>query len=293
MGVVVEVILYSIFVLIITTIIFYIPLLIVGVAHFLYKEYLSKKKIYGYIFCFIFCYLIVCLLAVATYCLMSDFDGAKSSTAIRTDVIYIFTAVATIFAPLILVFTFNSWKKQNLEESKVKAIGEIKGLMSKLYHITNKFLINNSLDSYLNGYDKQKIVEETEEWLRNFDDIRWDILEVLQKNYYYLNSNKAESDEIFRLFDETIEVSLSIDKALSQIKTEFRREVGEEQDSDPFIKIKRIYLVNPYSRTLKPILEKNSDLKEQLKKYSKEKIFDIYDNFDNYLNNILDQTYEK
>jgi hypothetical protein len=223
---------------------------------------------------------------------MSDFDGAKSSTATRTDVIYIFTAVATIFAPLILVFTFNSWKKQNLEESKVKAIGEIKGLMSKIFHITNKFLINNSLDSYLDSGDT-KIVKETEDWLRKFDDLRWDILEVLQKNYYYLNSNKDESDEIFRLFNETMEVSLSIDRALNQIRTGFRKEEGEENELDTLIKIKRVYLIHPYSRLLTPLLEKNNDLKETLDKYSKAKIFDIYENFDNYLNNILDQTYDK
>lgn len=287
-----DVFLYSIWVLLVTILVLYLPILVVGLVHLLYQEFLSKKKVYGYIFCFIFCYLFVSFLGVGLYYLISDFEGAKSSTPNRTDVIYIFTAVATIFAPLILVFTLNSWKKQKIEESKIKAIGKIKGLLSMQFNITNKFLINNSMDSFLTEGDL-KVIKETDEWVKSFDEIRWRILGVIQKNYYYLNSNKEELDEIFRLFNETLNFSLAIDNALSQIRFGLRKVEEENNESIDYIRIKRIYLIHPYSSNLKWHLNGNTNLKISLDKYAKDKSFGILENFDNYLNTILDKTYDK
>jgi hypothetical protein len=117
---------------------------------FIYSSYFDKKifnkKVYRDIYSFLALYLIVCILGICLYYFFSDFENAKNSTATRTDIIYIFTAIATLFAPLVVVYTFDSWKKQSFEKMRIQAVSQLKESLVQQHKAINLFLIRNSLD---------------------------------------------------------------------------------------------------------------------------------------------------
>lgn len=132
----------SIFVLLIVFSVFFLPVLVLFLSRYFYKEFLSKRKIYIDIFCFLLGYLLISLIGIGIYHYFSDFKGAYSTTAIRTDIIYIFTATATLSAPILLLFTVNIWREQAKFNEQLGIIKEIFGYSVELRKHINR-LRNN------------------------------------------------------------------------------------------------------------------------------------------------------
>ena len=285
-----EVLIYSVFVLFVTIFVFYLPALILYFSHVIKKEILSKKKIYTNIFCFLFSYLAICVLGIIAYYFFSDFKGASSSTATRTDIVYIFTAVATLFAPLILVYTFDSWKKQNFEQSRIKAVSQLKESLARQHKTINLFLIRNSLDDLLFS-NINSISNELEETSEKIDNLRWDTLGLIQKNYYYFEkaekAEKAEFDKLIDMHNCIYDIVKSLEQALEEVHSYMRQE-----DKDKLLFHKNIYLIDPESRYLKKFAKLDERELQACKEYADQKIHLVLDGYDDFLNNILNNIYK-
>lgn len=278
----------SSFFVLVTFLFFYLP------ALFIYSSYFDRKifnkKVYKNIFSFFALYLIACIFGVFLYYFFSDFENAKSSTATRTDIVYIFTAVATLFAPLILVYTFDSWKKQNFEQSRIKAVSQLKESLARQHKTINLFLIRNSLDDLFFS-NINSISNELEETSEKIDNLRWDTLGLIQKNYYYFDkadkADKAEFDKLIDLHNSIYYIIESLEQALEQVHSYMRLD-----SKDKSLFHKNIYLIHPESHYLKKFEKLDEREMQECKEYADQKIHSVLEEYDEFLNNILNNIYK-
>lgn len=281
---------YSSFAILLALVFFYFPALFIYFSYFSNEEILFKKRVYKNIFYFLLSYLLVCGLGIFLYHIFSDFEGAKSSTATRTDIIYIFTAVATLFAPLILVYTFDSWKKQNFEQSRIKAVSQVKESLAHQHKTINLFLIRNSLDDLL-FRNINLISNELEKTSEKIENLRWDTLRIIQKNYYYFEkSEKSERSEFDKLIDfhnNIYDIIQSLEQTLEQVHSYMRQE-----SKDKSLFHRNIYLIHPDSHYLKKLAKLDEKDMQECKEYANQKIHSVLNKYDEFLNNILDNIYK-
>ena len=226
----------------------------------------------------------MCGLGISFYYIFSDFEGAKSSTATRTDIIYIFTAVATLFAPLILVYTFDSWKKQNFEQSRIKAVSQVKESLANQHKTINLFLIHNSLDDLL-FCNINLISNELEKTSKKIDNLRWDTLRIIQKNYYYFE--KSEFNKLIDFHNSIHNIIQSLEQALEQVHSYIRQE-----SKDKSLFHRSIYLIHPNSHYLKNLVNLDQREMQDCKENADQKIHSVLNKYDDFLNNILDNIYK-
>ena len=138
-----EVLWSSICVLLVMFFVFYLPALVIFLARYFHENFINKKKIYAYVFYFLFGYAILSLIGVGIYFYFSNID---SSTTIRTDIIYIFSASATLSAPILLLLTINIWRDQVKFNEELKVIKDIFKISRDLRN-----LINGLRRNYGNG----------------------------------------------------------------------------------------------------------------------------------------------
>lgn len=280
----VEIFAYSSFAILFALVFFYFPALFIYFSYFNNEEILFKKRVYKNIFYFLLSYLLVCGLGIFFYHIFSDFEGAKSSTATRTDIIYIFTAVATLFAPLILVYTFDSWKKQNFEQSRIKAVSQVKESLAHQHKTINLFLIRNSLDDLL-FRNINLISNELEKASEKIENLRWNTLRIIQKNYYYFE--KSEFDKLIDFHNNIYDIIQSLEQTLEQVHSYMRQE-----SKDKSLFHRNIYLIHPDSHYLKNLAKLDEKDMQECKEYANQKIHSVLNKYDEFLNNILDNIYK-
>lgn len=269
---------YSGFAILLALVFFYFPALFIYFSYFSNDEILFKKRVYKNIFYFLLSYLLVCGLGIFLYHIFSDFEVAKSSTATRTDIIYIFTAVATLFSLLILVYTFDSWKKQNFEQSRIKAVSQVKESLAHQHKTINLFLIRNSLDDLL-FRNINLISNELEKTSEKIENLRWDTLRIIQKNYYYFE--KPEFDKLIDFHNNIYDIIQSLEQTLEQVHSYMR-----QGSKDKSLFHKNIYLIHPNSHYFKELTKLDEKEIQECKKYADKNIHSVLNKYDEFLNNI-------
>ncbi|KKW82014.1 hypothetical protein AAV96_02125 [Acinetobacter sp. AG1] len=190
---------YSLFVLLITGLILYLPVLVIILAHQIYQVFINKSKIFAWIFYFIFGYLLISLVGVGIYYYFSDFDKALSTTAIRTDIVYIFTACAALCAPILVLVTLNLWRKQyrtslnkELIINLVTEIEELRQVLLETYELLKSI--------YSNHQRNWAILVSEQKKPNNEDQVNKVIQDI--KSGYYLQVKQLLEGNTFRIFEK-------------------------------------------------------------------------------------------
>lgn len=193
----------SLFVLLITTSIFYLPALIVVVAHCIYKFFIVKNEIFLWVFAFLFGYVVISLLGVGIYYYFSDFENALSTTATRTDIVYIFTACAALCAPILVLVTLNLWRKQyrtslnkELIINLVTKIEELRQVLLETYEVMKSLEANHKRN--------QAILQSEQKKPNNADRVDKVIEDI--KSGYYLQVKQLLEGNTFRIFEKKCSV---------------------------------------------------------------------------------------
>ena len=172
------------------------------------------------------------------YYIFSDLT-LQSSTAIRTDIIYIFTACAALCAPILFLITMNLWKEQYKtslnKESTISCIEEIEDLKSQLLKSYEFFLgIHRNFEknkeiiaqAIMNNVDEDKIIAMIESHTNGLREVMNELYEkrtyevFIQKNLVFkkfrilnITLNDMFSDEREKIENISIDFCSTIHKA--------------------------------------------------------------------------------
>lgn len=189
----------SLLVLVMTVLVLYLPAFI---FYIFYQSFNFKNIIYIYIVRFILGYLLVSVFGVVLYYLFSDLT-LQSSTATRTDIIYIFTACAALCAPILVITTLNLWREQyrstlNKEVimNLVKEIEELRQVLLETYELMKSINSNHQRNWAILQLEQNK--------LNNEDRVNQVIEQI--KNGYYLQIKKLLEKNTFKIFEKKCSV---------------------------------------------------------------------------------------
>lgn len=217
-----------------------------------YQAFHLKNIIYRYIVRFVLGYLLISIFGVILYYLFSDLT-LQSSTATRTDIIYIFTACAALCAPILFLITMNLWKEQYKtslnKESIIDCIEQIEDLKSQflksyefflgIHHNfeKNKEILANAIK---NNIDQVKIKEMIESHQNGLHEVMNELYEkrtyevFIQKNLVFkkfrilnITLNDMFSDEREKIENISIDFCLTIHKAYDYYLSEKKIKVDD------------------------------------------------------------------
>lgn len=190
-----------------------------------------KNIIYIYIVRFVLGYLLVSMFGVILYYLFSDLT-LQSSTAIRTDIVYIFTACATLSAPILFLITVNLWKEQyrtSLNKETIIAcieeVEELKSMLLKSYEFLlgiskniarNKEIIAISIK---NNEKEEKIIQMIAEYQSGLSQV---ITELYEKRTYEIFTQKNIVFKKFRVLNISLNDMFDLERErIEQISIDF------------------------------------------------------------------------
>lgn len=222
-------------------------------------------------------------------------DVAKWS---RYDLISIFSGVGVFMAPIAVLLGFNSWKKQQFESYKIRAIEEIKMILTKQHTITMDYRLQKDIVSLLYQKEINKFQEYEGQWSDEFKRLHIEIMCVLQNNGFYFQATNGVIQKLYDLNNSTLEILKNIEERGFQLmqtilmNATIQPEDGEPDDQE-FIKNKIIYLLNPTHLGLKRKLDADPKFNQACIDMEHKEIEIYFDTFFDYLNELLERAYKQ
>lgn len=220
----------------------------------------------------------------------------------RYDLISIFSGVGVFMAPIAVLLGFNAWKKQQFESSKIKTIESIKEVLTMQNNITNSFRLSRNCQLILSKTDENwRVYENRErEWSDQFEQYRMDISNILQRNNFYFGKKSVITQKLYELNNNTLKIIHTIESSAFHVKgvmmggtiTSDKPE-DENLDSD-FLYKRCLYILEPHYAGLKQFIDdEHAGYKVAFVEFEQKEIRDYFNQFFDFLNEILEQTYQQ
>lgn len=282
------------FVLLVPLLVFFYPAIVIFLVYSLYQKILSKNKIYVYVFRFFFGYIGISVFAICIYLLFSYINDISNSTSTRTDIIYIFTAVAGISAPISVLLGLNEWKKQHFITLKIQAIDNLKKTLIEQLDLLNDFWLEDNtalLTGGVNNFDyKIKFNQRYEMLVDRFESLRNKLKNILECEGFYFGIDSQDLKDLYKYHDDTYEVIVELDKAKDNLKNFLWNDfkvVGSNKNQY----YQSLYFISPNGFLFQKLKEQRGINSEELKKQKQLKIVSKIQVFYNFLNNKLNEIY--
>ncbi|EXI38821.1 hypothetical protein J647_1288 [Acinetobacter baumannii 846928] len=217
----------------------------------------------------------------------------------RYDLISIFSGVGVFMSPIAVLIGFNAWKKQQFEASKIKAIEEMKRVLSKQKQLTDRYRLEGNASLIKDRKWKEFDVNE-KNWSDEFEGYRWEIVDILERNSFYFGRDEGVIERLYELNNTTLEIINNLEGASFQLKScwvgsgrisPYAGEDYEEKDQFELL-LKRIYLIEPNHLLVKHHPRLDQKLKDSCKSYENNSIEKPFNDFYKYLNQLLKTLYE-
>ncbi|MGT2548991.1 MULTISPECIES: hypothetical protein [Acinetobacter] len=202
-------------------------------------------------------------------------------------------------SPIAVLIGFNAWKKQQFEASKIKAIEEMKRVLSKQKQLTDRYRLEGNASLIKDRKWKEFDVNE-KNWSDEFEGYRWEIVDILERNSFYFGRDEGVIERLYELNNTTLEIINNLEGASFQLKScwvgsgrisPYAGEDYEEKDQFELL-LKRIYLIEPNHLLVKHHPRLDQKLKDSCKSYENNSIEKPFNDFYKYLNQLLKTLYE-
>lgn len=284
---------------------FYFMCLVADIVYLIWITYfMFKSKLIRNIAIFSIIYITLTIGLVILYFYLGDkypenlgLNGANVAKWSRYDLISIFSGVGVFMAPIAVLLGFNAWKKQQFESYKIKAIEEIKAILTKQHTITMNYRLYKDIPSLLFQSKINEFQKNEDYWSDEFEKLRTDIVCALQNNGFYFQDTNGTLKKLYDLNNGTLKIINNIEGRSFQLMQAILfdativPEDGEPDDQE-FLKNKIIYLLNPTHFGLKRKLDADPNLKQACKDIELKEINIYFNEFFDYLNGLLTEVYE-
>ena len=259
------------------------------------------KKLLQKIVIFILVYMFLTLSMIILYFYIGSLysndlglNDSKTAQWSRYDLISIFSGVGVFLAPIAVLFGFNIWKEEQFESSKIKAIENIKSILSEQESITWKYRFNDNA-SLIKDKKYEEFDQREKEWSDSFEALRHNIASILSNSGFYFE--KDILDNLYKFNNETLKLISELNDASFLLKDCWCgggriQPEGNEIDDQEILIIKKIYLIEPTYLGIKYKFKKNNELELICKEFEEDKLVKPLTNFSNYLNKILKEAYQ-
>lgn len=285
---------------------YYFMCLIADAAYLIWITYcMFYSKLLRNIVIFSIIYIVLTIGLIIFYFYLGDKDPeglglnvANTAKWSRYDLISIFSGVGVFMAPIAVLLGFNAWKKQQFESYKIKAIEEIKAILTKQHTITMEYRLYKDIASLLFQSKINDFQKNEDQWSDEFEKFRIEIICALQNNGFYFQATHGVLQKLYDLNNGTLEIIKNIEgrgfqlmQAILMNATIFPED-GEPDDQE-FLKNKIIYLLNPTHLRLKSKLDADPKLKQVCTDIEHKEINIYFNAFFDYLNELLEKAYKE
>lgn len=285
---------------------YYFMCLVADTVYLIWIAYcMFKSKLLRNISIFSIVYLALTFGLIILYFYLGDrypenlgLNGTNAAKWSRYDLISIFSGVGVFMAPIAVLLGFNAWKKQQFESYKIKAIEEIKSILTKQHTITVNYRYDKDIASLLFQEKIDDFQKNEDQWSDEFERLRTEIYCVLQNNGFYFQATNGAIQKLYDLNHSTLEIIENIEGRgfqLMQIilmNATIPPKDGEPDDQE-FQKNKIIYLLNPTHLGLKRKLDADPKFNQACKDMEHKEIEIYFDTFFDYLNELLERAYKQ